>query len=382
MRPNFMKDPETINWKLLTDEEARESWDEMLVGFADCAPFQTYAWGEYRRALHWEQGRWVALNEKHETVAMMQASLRRYPVGIGLLWCEGGPVGDLSVCDDRLQTAIKSTTGLKRVYCRFRCDRTKDIEDSLRLTAQGWTLPWSPLTTCYSMQLDVAKEDDQLLAAFDRNWKRNLMRSQENNREATQWLDAGADEVFSVYDSMQNVKGLDEQLSREEIGEMLSNLRQNLVFYRCTNDRGEIASLLGCLVIGDRACCVLSATSEAGRGLNSSYAVFWAMFRHLRRIGVKWLDLAGIDPIRNHGVYRFKRATGAIPIEYLGEWDWASQPAMRWFGNWAIERRDLLKRASAALSTTRSVIKLPARTVAVGVRAVLSFLAAVLASID
>src|SRR6185503_2166195 len=188
-----MKDREIINWKLLTDEEARESWDEMLVGFADCAPFQTYAWGEYRRALNWEQCRWVALNEKHEAVAMMQASLRRYPVGIGLLWCEGGPVGDLSACDDRLQAAIKSTTGLKRVYCRFRCDRTRDIEDSLRLTAQGWTMPWSPLTTCYSMQLDVAKEDDQLLAAFDRNWKRNLMRSQENNREATQWLDAGAD---------------------------------------------------------------------------------------------------------------------------------------------------------------------------------------------
>lgn len=377
-----MRTPENINWKLLTDDEARESWDEMLVDLADCAPFQTHAWGEYRHALHWEQCRWVALNEKQEPVAMMQASLRRYPLGTGLLWCEGGPVGDLSACDERLQAAIKNTTGLKRVYCRFRCDRTKDIEDALRLTAQGWTLPWSPLTTCYSMLLDLAKDEDQLLAGFDRNWRRNLKRSEETNRQATQWLDAGADEVFAVYDSMQNVKGLDEQLSREEIEQILSNLKQQLVLYCSRDERGEIASLLGCLVIGDRACCVLSATSEAGRGLNSSYAVFWALFKHLRRIDVKCLDLAGIDPVRNHGVYRFKRATGAIPIEYLGEWDWASQPAMRWFGNWAIERRDLLKRASSVLSTTRFVIKAPARTVAVSVRAVLSFLAATWPSID
>lgn len=379
---NCMRDPKIINWKLLTDEEARESWDETLVRFADCAPFQTYAWGEYRHALNWEQCRWVAFNDKQEPVAMMQASLRRYPLGTGLLWCEGGPVGDLSVCDERLHAAIESTTGLKRVYCRFRCDRTKHIEDALRLTAQGWTLPWSPLTTCYSMLLDLASDEDQLLAGFDRNWRRNLNRSRESNREATQWLDAAPDEVFAVYDSMQNVKGLDEQLSRDEIEQMLTRLKQQLVVYGCRDDRGEIASLLGCLVIGDRACCVLSATSEAGRGLNSSYAVFWAMFQHLRRIDVKYLDLAGIDPVRNHGVYRFKRATGALPIEYLGEWDWASQPAMRWFGNWAIERRDLLKRASTVLSTTRSVIRMPARTVAVGVRAVLSFLAAAWPSID
>lgn len=377
-----MRDPEIINWKLLTDEEARESWDEMLVTFADGAPFQTYAWGEYRRSLHWEQCRWVALNEKQKAVAMMQASLRRYPLGIGLLWCEGGPIGDLSVCDESLHTAIKNTTGLKRVYCRFRCDRTKDIEDSLRLTAQGWTLPWSPLTTCYSMLLDLTKDEDQLLAGFDRNWKRNLKRSSQSSRDVTQWLDAAADEVFGAYSSMQNVKGLDEQLSREEIEQMLTNLKQQLVVYGCRDDRGEVASLLGCLVTGDRACCVLSATSQAGRRLNSSYAVFWAMVQHLRRIGVKCLDLAGIDPATNYGVYRFKRATGAIPIEYLGEWDWASQPAMRWFGNWAIERRDLLKRVSTVLSTTKVVITAPARTVAAGVRAALGFLAAAGSSID
>ena len=366
-----------ITWKKLTEEEARQSWDETLARFADCAPFQSYAWGEYRRALNWEQCRWVAVNEEDEVVTMMQASLRRYPGGVGLLWCEGGPVGDLAACDESLHNALKETTGLKRVYCRFRCDRGRNIEDALRLTALGWKLPWSPLTTCYSMTIDLDRTADELLAGCDRNWRRNLRRFQEGNLKVTQWLDAGADEVFAVYDSMQNAKGLEEQLSREEIEQILVNLRHQLVLYRCDDEQGRVMSLLGCLVIGERACCVLSATSEAGRGLNTSYGVFWELFQHCQRIGVKSLDLAGIDPIRNHGVYRFKRATGAAPIEYLGEWDWATHPRMRWFGNWAIERRDLLKRVSSTLAITRSVAKAPSRVVASGVRAALTLFVAI-----
>jgi lipid II:glycine glycyltransferase (peptidoglycan interpeptide bridge formation enzyme) len=181
---------------------------------------------------------------------------------------------------------------------------------------------------------------------------------------------------------MQNAKGLEEQLSRDEIEQILANLKQQLVLYRCDDKHGQVMSLLGCLVIGERACCVLSATSEAGRGLNSSYGVFWSLFQHCQRIGVKSLDLAGIDPIRNHGVYRFKRATGAAPIEYLGEWDWATHPRMRWFGNWAIERRDLLKRVSSTLATTRAVAKAPARVLATGVRAALTLFVAIGISID
>ena len=89
--------------------------------------------------------------------------MRRYPFGIGLIWSEGGPVGDLSVCGELLQDAIRTTTNLKKLYCRFRCDRARDIQDALQLTAQGWSISWSPLTSNYSMALDLTQEESQLL---------------------------------------------------------------------------------------------------------------------------------------------------------------------------------------------------------------------------
>jgi lipid II:glycine glycyltransferase (peptidoglycan interpeptide bridge formation enzyme) len=355
-------------WKLLSPEEALESWDAMLLRLPNHSPFQSYNWGQYRRALNWEPCYWVAVDDKGEPLAMMLASLRRYPFGLGLLWSEGGPVGDLALCDKRLQVAIKETTGLKRIYCRFRCDRNRTTEDSLRLTAQGWTLPWAPLQTCYSMILDLNQDEDQLLSACDRNWRRNLRRAHETKLRVSQWLDPTVEDVLAVYTSMQSLKDIEEQLSRREIEEILKNLRKQLVLYCCTDESGEVVSLLGCVVTGDQACAVFWATSEAGRKLNASYSTFWAVVQHCRRIGVKSYDLAGIDPVRNHGVYRFKRATGAKPIEYLGEWDWANRSWLRWFGNWAIARRTHLNWSKVAAKSQEDPT-LPPHVVAHDVRA-------------
>ena len=58
-------------WELLTDEKARLIWDQKLARFDDCSPFQSYAWGEYRRSLGWKPFRWVAVTEEGEITAQI-----------------------------------------------------------------------------------------------------------------------------------------------------------------------------------------------------------------------------------------------------------------------------------------------------------------------
>ena len=333
-------------WRLLTNEEAQASWDSTLLKFDDNTPFQSYAWGEYKRALGWEPHHWAAFNERGDVVAMMLGLVRRYPLKFGLVWSEGGPVGDLSVCDQSLQDTMTETTGLRRLYCRFRCDKERRVTDALKLSAQGWDRSWFNLTSSFSMSLDLSKDETKTLSACDQNWRRNLRRANEANLTVRQWLDPNVDEVLSVYTSMQTVKGLEEQHSREEVEQLLKNFKRNLVLYRCDDEQGELVSLLGWLVFGDRAWAVFWATSEQGRKLHASFAIFWAIVQHCQRLGLRSCDLAGIDPVRNNGVYRFKKATGALPLEYLGEWDRATSSWLRWFGNWAISRRQQFSRAA------------------------------------
>jgi len=336
-------------WKSLSDSEANTTWDETLARFPDCSPFQAYAWGEYRRGLGWKPHRFIAFADD-KVVAMIQAYVRRYAFGIGLVWSEGGPTGDLAAFDEKFHQLVRATTGLSRFYFRFRGDRRRHTEDTLRLSALGWSLPWSPLVSNYSMIVDLTQDDDQLLARCERNWRRNLKRAQESGLTIKRWVNPTAAEVLTIYASMQTVKGLEEQHSHNEIEELIKRLGERLVLLRCDDDQGQLLSLMGGIILGDNAVSVLSATSERGRELHASYAIFRAMLQHCRALGAKNYDLAGIDPVRNPGVYRFKRASGAEPIELLGEWDWASRPWLRWVGNWAIAQRARVRRAETMLN--------------------------------
>jgi lipid II:glycine glycyltransferase (peptidoglycan interpeptide bridge formation enzyme) len=342
-----------FTWKTFTDQEDAAAWDQALTRFDQFSPFQSYAWGEQRRALGWKPYRWMARNDANEIVAMMQGYVRRYPCGIGLVWSEGGPAGDLSLFDHSFTEAVKEATGLRLIYYRFRCDRPRNIEDALRLTALGWSMPWSPLTPNYTMTIDVSRTPEQLLASCERNWRRNLKRSTECNLSIKEWFDASAEEVVDMYRSMETVKGLEEQHSLAEVEQLLNHLRDKIILFRCDDEDGRLVSVMGCLVTGERACLVLSATGQRGREVHASYAIFWHLIQRCHQTGIREFDFAGIDPIRNPGVYRFKRAAGGVPVELLGEWDWATRPWLRWVGNWAIAKRSRIREAEDKLNRSK-----------------------------
>src|SRR2546429_3798030 len=68
----------TLFRSLLTDESAQALWDEMLTRFDDCSPFQSYAWGEYRRALGWQPDRKsTRLNSSHGYISYAVFCLKK-----------------------------------------------------------------------------------------------------------------------------------------------------------------------------------------------------------------------------------------------------------------------------------------------------------------
>ena len=169
-------------WELLTNESARQIWDENLIRFDDYSPFQMFAWGEYNRALGWQPVYLAARSENGEITAMMLGLLRRYPFGVGLLWCAGGPVGDLSELGADFYQTLTEATKLKRLYCRFRCDRERNIKDVLALNQQGWMRSWFIMHSSWTMELDLAQDESQLLnKLFDEigaeicGWRRKII---------------------------------------------------------------------------------------------------------------------------------------------------------------------------------------------------------------
>lgn len=342
-----------FTWKLLTDKAASRIWDKNLERFANCSPFQSYAFGEFQRSLGWQPCHWTATNGEGKTTAMCLGLLRTYPLRFGIVWCAGGPVGDVQSWDESLREIIVQTSGLKRLYLRFRCDQARSVRDALFLDHRGWSRSISTMTSSFTMELDLTLSEDQLFNQMHRRWRRNLRLARQNNLKIELCLNPDIDELSKMFSEMEARKHLPRQFSHEKLENLFKHAASNLVFYRCEDEFGNLICFRGALISGSRACDYLAATTERGRELRASYAVLWQMIRKCREMMVTTYDLGGIDPWANPGVYAFKKDTGAREVESLGEWDWATSPALRILGNWAIARRQLRKPAGVGTGSIR-----------------------------
>jgi hypothetical protein len=334
-------------WKLLDEAEAKEIWDRQLIRFDDCSPYQTYDWGQYQKSLGWQPYHFIAENDSGETSAMVLGFLRRYPLGIGLMWCPGGPVGEFESWDENLPKAVKKLTNLNHLYMRFRCDQERKPDKVLFLNHRKWNRSIYTITSNVSMELDLSVNDDILKSQLSRNWRRNLKTARENNLVVKLWMKPDVEEICRVYREMESRKNLTPQFSEEKLINLFKHSGSNLIVYRCEDADGNLLCFRGFLKCGNRGGDYLAATTECGLNARASYATLWELLQKAKEQGIKYYDLGGIDPWENPGVYKFKKETGARAIEYLGEWDWANSSLLRLLGNWAIWKKQNLRNAKS-----------------------------------
>lgn len=343
-----MPDDEPSPWRLMSDEEARLSWNTELGRLADASPFQSYEWGRYHRSLGWEPLHYVAPAADGGAVrALALVLMRRAPGRLGFGWCAGGPLGDIAAWR-ALPAAVRETQGLRGLYVRVRCERPRHPHDALLLRHGGWRPPAHPLGSGLSMALDLTQDPEALHDAMHRNWRRGLRHARGELLRIERTSHPDVDEIRDVFAEMEGRKRLPELFSRDRLAHLFDSAAARLVFLQCRDRDGRLVAVRGALTLGDRACDYVAATSQEGRRLRASYLVLWELLAQCRAAGVAHYDLGGIDPWLNPGVYEFKKQSGAREIEFLGEWQWATAPWLAWAGDTLVRRRGGVRATMAA----------------------------------
>ncbi len=327
-----------MKWQLLTDAGALAQWDDHLRSFDDYSIYQTIAWGEHRRALGWTPYRWAAFDGE-AIVAMAQGLLRRYAGGVGVVWLPGGPVGNIVAWSAGFQQIIRRSCERTLLYCRFNSFRARKDADRQQLINTGWRPPRTRLTSGTSLLYDVGRTEPERVAACSKNWRHNLKRSHKSAYTIAQWERPDATEMRAVYAEMEDYKHLSQQHSEHNLRALYEHAGDHLITWSCRDDAHRLIGFRACATFGDKAWDMLAATAVAGRKTYASYATFWALTQECHRRGIKHYDLSGVDAAGNRGVYDFKQGTGATPLDYLGEWEWASPRLFALPANWLIGRR-------------------------------------------
>ncbi|MBI4345757.1 MAG: peptidoglycan bridge formation glycyltransferase FemA/FemB family protein [Elusimicrobia bacterium] len=329
-----------VSWKPFAGDG--RAWDEHLARFSDANPFQSDAWARHKRAAGWTPLRLAAEGALKDSPgpsgpgAAVQFLVKRAP-GSRVLWSRGGPVGDPALWDGGLRRAAAAACGSALSYIRIGPYREAGAADPAAL---GWRRPDRPLAGTGSFELDLSRTEEELWAAMSSNWSHNLRRGQKRAKVAV-WEKPDARELASVYRELEAYKGLKTQHGEEELASMLAQLGDRLLLVRADGPDGKPVALRACAVWEKSGWDLLAAASPEGRKTYASYALLWELLSRCRARGVTRYDLGGADAASAKGVYDFKRGSGARPVEYLGEWDWARWSWLRRAANLAIAYKGL-----------------------------------------
>jgi len=184
--------------------------------------------------------------------------------------------------------------------------------------------------------IDVeGKSDDELLATFSQEWRRNIKKAEKSEVKVRQ---ANLSDLETFHTLYKETAKRDKFTPRplyyfKQMWKSLNENSNNLAEMRLYIAEQENICHAACLWVrvGKHVWYTYGASSTSGRELRPSNAIQWQMMRDARDAGAGIYDMRGIAATLNEksplfGLLRFKIGTGGKVIQYVGEWDFVLKP--------------------------------------------------------
>lgn len=327
--------------------DMRAMWDSQLQEAEDYNVFQTYAWGQYKKHHGWIPVLCVGRGKSGRLVGMVQILIKKLPLGMSAGWAPGGPVFQFKGWSPKevdpllgsLRQVIENKFG--SIWLRFHSHLPTNPELAFAFSGT-LNRPFFKINSEFSICMDLdsdTKEFEQSMTGKHRYYVRQAL------AQKIEWR-YGRDEglkkdLAGLYAEMSKDKGLKSiNGNKDEIQDIVSCMGdQAAIFTGSYNGEAVTACLL--LIFGDKAFYAIAASGRKGRELSAAYAMIYELVPILREMGVKKLDLAGLDPKTPSafGVNHFKKGFGGEIVEYLGEWECATSEKLRYAMNVGVKFR-------------------------------------------
>jgi len=328
----------STDWKIFEGDD--RDWDAMLEQVGQMCVYQSANWARHKSATGWTPTRIVKTTATSQIA--IQCLVRRGPFGTAMAWAPGGFAGDLSLTDNVFASSLKKLLKSRFLYIRFGMMIDFSSRDASLLVNAGFRKSKNPIGAKQSMLLSINSDQESMLSSASSNWKRNHKRSLRTPSSPYEWNDASPDQLeaaYQVMDEFKKVDGVKLHMSASDIRSVQECFGHDLVLIRMDDENGKLLSVRGALVQQSTAWDFIAVTTPDGRKTYSSHRTLLALAQECARRGCTTLELGGIDPEKNKGVFDFKNGTGAQITTYLGEWEVSAPNGTRKFVSAILTRR-------------------------------------------
>ena len=304
--------------KVIWNALPRKAWQEFHAQHGGSMQ-QSWAYGEAMKTLGIQAHR-AAVMEGKKVVALAQFIGRRYLHYVSLASCTRGPVWSPALdaaAQNQIYKEFKKTipTRMFRVTL-FSPDLPLDQVEPASVKGLHRVM------TGYStVMLDLTQSEAQLREGLDRKWRNRVFRPlrsaplqvqfKPDMRDCRHLLERELEQRAS-----RNFHGLPTDFvpafidghERPELG----------YFVATTRHEGRVIASMLFLLHGDGATYHIGWSDEEGRKLSAHNVMLWQAMLHLKKQGVRRLDLGGINTHDLPGISRFKLATGGQVLTLAG----------------------------------------------------------------
>jgi len=315
-------------WQAEVDRATAAEWSQMLDLFDDANIYQTAAYG----AVRWGEKNLSRLVLKRGGEVMGIAQLRIIrptPLKFGIAYLRWGPLWerkDIPLDPEvpiRIVRAIEDEyLGKRKLFLRVIPNAFAGSQRAATMQAAFCRFIGEPPDAGYAYRtflLDLSPSLDELRKALDPKWRNKLSGAEKNKLEIIAGNGSAEYGTFCrIYDQMRRRKGFETTVNVEEFGRIQETLAepQRMHVLICQDNGVPVAGLVAS-AIGDSAIYLLGATSDDGLKSKGAYLLHWTMIQWLKKNGIRWYDLGGIDPEGNPGVYLFKKGFSGVDISQI-----------------------------------------------------------------
>jgi lipid II:glycine glycyltransferase (peptidoglycan interpeptide bridge formation enzyme) len=314
-----------LGWQVEVDRATPAEWSKMLDVFDDANIYQTSAYGGVR----WGEKKLsrLVLKRDGEVLGMAQLRIiRPTPLKFGMAYLRWGPLWERRGVPLDPEVPTRMARAIEDEYLNKRKLFLRILPNAFAGSSRATTMqaafcrftpePLEAGNTYRTFVLDLSPSLDELRKGLDRKWRNKLSGAEKNELKVIAGIGMAEYQVFcGIYNQMRKRKTFETTVDADQFARIQETLAesQRMRILIC-EDKGVPVAGMVASAMGDSAIYLLGATSDDGLKSKGAYLLHWTMIGWLKRNGIRWYDLGGIDPEENPGVYSFKKGFSGADV--------------------------------------------------------------------
>lgn len=316
---------------LILQDISPSDWHPLSLGFRDLSFEQTRAYAEPAAQRVGGQARFVAVRRGRETLAIAALRVRNLPgLRRGIIWLPAGPlVLRQNEPDPDPETLAAVLSALRHqlvdvegnvLRLRFSALSLLSQEATANIASAAGFAPTTRAAPYKTFLLDTSVDEDEAMRRLNGKWRGHLRNAFKAGLAVEMTSDATLTERFErVMASVQEAKGFAPAITPDFHRKCQGEGYALETFIVSREGRDLSAGML--VVNGANANYLFGATNAEGREHRSGYQLTWSIMGRCRALGLKWMDLGGVDSTATPELTVYKERTGALYVEGAGPYE-------------------------------------------------------------